>query len=96
VEDTEMPEPTRVTVIAVRDDFWDTLSETLALDAESGAFAPELREQIAEALGGVVHITDEVSELFRAFPREGVFIGEQIAALESAVRGAASADSDEP
>lgn len=38
---------------------WDTLEETLQMDAQSSAFDPELREEIEEALGTIEQVADK-------------------------------------
>ncbi len=43
--------------IRLPQDAWEKLTETLALDAKSSAFDPELRKEIREALDQVEHVT---------------------------------------
>jgi hypothetical protein len=47
----ESDDPT--VVLASKDD-WETLEETLSLDAESSAFDEKLREEISAALGNIL------------------------------------------
>ena len=55
-----MPELDKLTLIALPDDAWQTLSETLEMDMDSGSIERSLRREIADAFGTVEHIHGEV------------------------------------
>ena len=56
-------EPMKNTVLLIPSDAWETLHETLTLDAQSAACDPALRQTIKQALEQVRPITDQVSGL---------------------------------
>jgi len=55
--------PTKNLVLLVPPKAWETIRETLELDARSGSFDPALRQEIKQALGAVRPVTAEISVL---------------------------------
>ena len=57
----QMEEPGEKVTIRLPQEAWNTLWESLEIDARSTAVAPELRRELREALDQVEHVTDSPS-----------------------------------
>jgi hypothetical protein len=69
-------------ILCIPADSWETLRETLELDARSIAFDKELRLSISEALEQVSYITDDFEQLLDQYAISGYGVGEDIRNLE--------------
>jgi hypothetical protein len=69
-------------ILCIPADSWETLRETLELDARSKAFDKETRNAIATALRKVSHIDDHVRQLIAQYDISGEGIGEEILSLQ--------------
>ena len=72
----------RNAILCIPAEAWETMRETLELDARSKAFDKDTRNTIAAALGTVTHIGDDVKQLIDQYAISGYGIGEDIQNLQ--------------
>lgn len=72
----------RNAILCIPAEAWETMRETLELDARSKAFDKDLRNTIAAALGTVTYIGDDVKQLIDQYDISGYGVGEDIQNLQ--------------